>query len=82
MRTGLSIDDVGVSRGTVFHEVRPGAGFETGDFVKEKDGGATAERLILFCMVFVLCVPRPWDFFIRISFIFLQISFRGEVLSS
>ena len=24
---------------TVFHEVRPGAGFETGDFVKEMLGG-------------------------------------------
>ena len=43
---GLSIDDVGVSRDTVFQEIRPGAGFEAGDFVKEKLGGATAERLI------------------------------------
>ena len=34
----LSIDVVGVSRDTVFQEVRPGAGFETGDFVKEKLG--------------------------------------------
>ena len=36
---GLSIDGVGVSRGAVFQEIRPGAGFETGDFVKEKLGG-------------------------------------------
>ena len=28
-----------VSRGTVFQEMRPGVGFETGDFVKEKLGG-------------------------------------------
>ena len=30
---GLSIDDVGVSRDTVFQEIRSGAGFETIDFV-------------------------------------------------
>ena len=36
---GLSIDDVGVSRDTVLQEMRPGAGFKTGDFVKEKLGG-------------------------------------------
>ena len=36
---GLSIDDVGVSRDTVFQEIRPGAGFETSDFVKEMLGG-------------------------------------------
>ena len=28
-----------MSRDTVFKEIRPGAGFETGDFVKEKLGG-------------------------------------------
>ena len=28
-----------VSRDTVFEEVRPGAGFKTDDFVKEKLGG-------------------------------------------
>ena len=33
---GLSINDVGVSRDTVFKEIRPGAGFKTGDFVQEK----------------------------------------------
>ena len=39
-------DGVGVARGTVLQEIRPGAGFKTGDFVKEKLGGATAvERL-------------------------------------
>ena len=35
----LSNDDVGVAGGTVFQEVRPGAGFRTGAFVKEKFGG-------------------------------------------
>ena len=43
---GLSIDDLGMSRDTVFQEIRPGAGFETGDFVKEKLGGLyIVERL-------------------------------------
>ena len=36
---GLSNDDVGVARGTVFQEMRAGAGFKTGDFFKEKLGG-------------------------------------------
>ena len=45
MCKGLSIDDDGVSRDTVFQEVRPGAGFETADFVEEKLGGATVVRL-------------------------------------
>ena len=36
---GLSNDDVGAARSTVFQEVRPGAGSKTGDFVKEKLGG-------------------------------------------
>ena len=35
----LSINDVGVSRDTVFQAIRSGAGFETGDFVKETLGG-------------------------------------------
>ena len=30
----LSNDDVGVARGTVFQNMRPGAGFKTGNFVK------------------------------------------------
>ena len=42
MKKGLSIDDVGVSRDTMFQEIRPGSGFETVDFVKEK---LTVERL-------------------------------------
>ena len=42
---GLSIDGVGVSRDTPFQETRPGVGFETGDFVEEKLGGATVVRL-------------------------------------
>ena len=36
---GLSNDDVRVVMGTVFQEIRPGVGFKTGDFVKEKLGG-------------------------------------------
>ena len=36
---GLSNDDVGRPRGTEFEEIRPGAGFESGDFVQEKLGG-------------------------------------------
>ena len=35
----LPIDHVGAARGTVLQETRPGAGFKTGDFVKEKLGG-------------------------------------------
>ena len=31
---GLSNDNVRVERGTVFQEVRPGAGFKTSDFGK------------------------------------------------
>ena len=43
---GLSIDGVGVSRVTVFQEIRPGVGLEKGDFVKETLGGLrTVERL-------------------------------------
>ena len=47
--TGLSNDDVGVvARGTVFQDIRPGAGFKTGNFVEEElGGGATAERLTI-----------------------------------
>ena len=42
---GLSGDDVGVARGTVFQKIRPGAGFKTGDFVEEKKlGAATVKR--------------------------------------
>ena len=32
--SNLSNDDVGAARGTVFQEIRPGAGFKTGDFVE------------------------------------------------
>ena len=35
----LSNDDIEVSGGTGFEEIRPGAGFKTGDFVKETLGG-------------------------------------------
>ena len=36
---GLSTDDVGVAKGTVFQEIRPWARFKTGDFIQEKSGG-------------------------------------------
>ena len=36
-----------VARGTVFREVRPGAGFKTGDFVKEKLGGGYRRTTLL-----------------------------------
>ena len=55
---GLSIDDVGVSGDSVFQEIRPGAGFETADFVKEKLGGATVVRLLLFRVFFVILLGR------------------------
>ena len=43
---GLSNDGVGVARGTAFQEIRPGAGFKNGNFVKESFGRATTvERL-------------------------------------
>ena len=35
-----------MARGTVFQETRPADGFKTDDFVNEKLGGATVERLI------------------------------------
>ena len=36
---GLSKDDGGVARGTIFKDIRPGVGIITGDFVKESFGG-------------------------------------------
>ena len=36
---GRSNDDVGGARGTVFQDMRPGAGFETGDSVEGMLGG-------------------------------------------
>ena len=35
----------GGSRGTVFQKIRPGAGFETGDFVKERLRSSVCWRL-------------------------------------
>ena len=46
VRKGLSNGNIGVARGTVFPEIRPGAGINTSDFGEEKLGGATAERLV------------------------------------
>ena len=50
---GLSIHDVGVSRDTVFQKIRPGAGFETGDFVKEKFGGLPWNDSYLLCFIYL-----------------------------
>ena len=44
-KDGRTMTSGGGQRGTVFQEVRPGAGFKTGDFVTEKLGGATVVRL-------------------------------------
>ena len=44
-KKGLSNDDFGVARVTVFQEIRPGSGFKTDDCVKQQSRGATAERL-------------------------------------
>ena len=56
---GLSNDDVGGARGTVLKEIRPGAGFKTGDFVKEVLGGLpqndSGERK--FCPLLSLGIP-------------------------
>ena len=38
---GLSNEDAGVTRGTVFQETRPGAGSKTGDFATNKLGVLT-----------------------------------------
>ena len=43
---GLSNDDVGVARGTVFQEIRPGVGFKTGDFVEDRLGGGGGHRIM------------------------------------
>ena len=51
MHKGLTIDDIGVSRDTVFQEIRPGVGFETADFVKEKLGGGLCRRTTRTCRV-------------------------------
>ena len=45
---GRPKDDVGVARGSVFQELRPGAGFKTAPAISLETimlGGATVERL-------------------------------------
>ena len=49
--TGLSNDVVGMATTTVLQEIRPGASFESGDFVKKGKswgggGATTVERLL------------------------------------
>ena len=41
----VSNDDVGVARGTVFQEIWPGSGSNTGDFVKEKLGRSCCDLI-------------------------------------
>ena len=56
---GLSIDDVRVSRDiAVFQEKRPEAGFETGDFAKEKLGGGGYRRTTT-CLIYT-CVKQGY----------------------
>ena len=58
-KKGLSNDDVGVARGTVFQETRPGAaGFKTGDSLKEKLGGLPYNDSHLFFWVSSLTYLR------------------------
>ena len=45
-KKGLSTDDVGVARGTVFQEVRPGAGFKNGVLLKKSWGGYRRTALL------------------------------------
>ena len=48
MQRTIERDGVGATTGTVFQDIRPGAGFKTGNFVEEElGGGATAERLTI-----------------------------------
>ena len=47
---------VGATRGTVFQEVRPGAGLKNGDFVKEKLEGLPQNKLM---NVFIPRIPPP-----------------------
>ena len=58
MCKGLTTDDVEVSRDTVIQEIRPGAGFETGDFVEEKLGGGGYRRTI-WLRRHSLCAVHP-----------------------
>ena len=41
---GRSNDDAEGARGTVFQEIRPGAGFKTGDFVKDMCWGGCRSK--------------------------------------
>ena len=56
---GLSNDDVGVARGIVFQEIRPGAGCKTGDFVKEKLEGLELRATRRNCQTISLGRSKP-----------------------
>ena len=67
------MDDVGVSRDTAFRGMQPGAGFETGDFVKENLGGyrskTTVVRRISLCVRHSIELPkRPPSQTLRIDY--------------
>ena len=51
---------VGLARGTVFQEVRPGACFQTVDFDNEKLGGAIVVRLEDIFVIRVMHACNPW----------------------
>ena len=55
MCKGLSIDDVGVSRDTVFQEIRPGAGLKLAISLKTSWGGyrSKTQELIRTCTFLV-----------------------------
>ena len=55
---GVSNDDVGVARDTVLREIRPGAGFQSTDFVNEKLGGATLDSRVLEAAVLLHSLNR------------------------
>ena len=51
-RRGLSNDDVGATWGTVLQEMRPGAGFKTGDVVTGKLGAGYRKTTRMFLLCF------------------------------
>ena len=53
-----STDDVRVAKSTVLWEIRPGAGFKSGDFVNLKMRGVTVERLECVDKLAYVCTIR------------------------
>ena len=63
MCKGLLIDDVGVSRGTVFQEIRPVAGFETVKPVisLKKSKGGYYRRTTLTGLLEISSLVKVWS---------------------